>query len=59
LLDIYLAVRDILIMVLPQRIEYPGTVYRITSRGNEKKAVFKDPQDRELFLKILDQANKP
>ena len=45
-------------MARPLRIEYPGAVYHITSRGNEKKAVFKDQQDRELFLKILDQVNK-
>ena len=45
-------------MARPLRIEYPGAVYHITSRGNEKKAVFKDEQDRELFLKTLAQVNK-
>ena len=45
-------------MARPLRIEYPGAVYHITSRGNEKKAVFKDDQDRDLFLKILAQVNK-
>jgi REP element-mobilizing transposase RayT len=33
-------------------------VYHITSRGNDKKAVFKDDQDRETFLKILAHVNK-
>jgi len=29
-------------MTRPLRIEYAGAVYHITSRGNEKKPVFKD-----------------
>jgi REP element-mobilizing transposase RayT len=33
-------------------------VYHITSRGNERKAVFKDAKDRETFLKILAHTNK-
>ncbi|MBI3755201.1 MAG: transposase [Deltaproteobacteria bacterium] len=45
-------------MSRPLRIEYPGAVYHITSRGNEKKAIFKDESDREKFLKILAQVNK-
>jgi len=45
-------------MARPLRIEYPGAVYHITSRGNDKKAVFKDDQDRETFLKILAHVNK-
>jgi putative transposase len=40
-------------MTRPLRIEYAGAVYHITSRGNEKKAVFKDDQDRINFLKNL------
>lgn len=42
-------------MARPLRIEYPGAVYHIT--GNDKKAVFKDDQDRETFLNILVFAN--
>ena len=45
-------------MARPLRIEYPGAVYHITSRGNEKKPVYKDDQDRENFLSILDKVNK-
>jgi hypothetical protein len=37
----------------PLRIEYPGAVYHVTSRGSEKKAIFKDDQDRENFLNTL------
>jgi len=45
-------------MARPLRIEYSGAVYHITSRGNAKKAVFKDDPDRETFLSILDRVNK-
>ena len=45
-------------MARPLRIEYPGAVYHITNRGNDKKSAFKDDQDRETFLKILAHVNK-
>jgi putative transposase len=45
-------------MARPLRIEYPGAVYHITNRGNDKKAVFKDDEDRETFLRILAHVNK-
>jgi putative transposase len=45
-------------MSRPLRIEYPGAVYLITSRGNEKKPVFKDDQDRDNFLNTLQHVNK-
>jgi len=32
------------------RIGYPGAVYLITSRGNEKRVIFEDDHDRETFL---------
>ncbi|MEW6162909.1 MAG: transposase [Nitrospirota bacterium] len=38
----------------PLRIEYPGALYHITSRGNEKKEIFLDDHDREKFLEILE-----
>lgn len=45
-------------MARPLRIEYPGAVYHVTSRGNEKKKVFKDDKDREAFLNTLYDVNK-
>jgi REP element-mobilizing transposase RayT len=45
-------------MARPLRIEYPGAVYHVTSRGNEKKPVFKDEQDRLNFLNTLQHATK-
>ena len=35
------------------RIEYPGALYHITSRGNEKAAIYRNDHDRMLFLSTL------
>jgi putative transposase len=40
-------------MTRPLRIEYPGAVYHVTSRGNARNKIFSDDQDREIFLSIL------
>jgi len=40
-------------MTRPLRIQYPGAVYHITCRGNERKEIFKDDKDRYTFLEIL------
>src|SRR5271157_4332301 len=45
-------------MARPLRIIFPGAVYHVTSRGNNKNEIFKDDQDREDFLKILYQVNR-
>lgn len=45
-------------MARPLRIQYPGAVYHVTSRGNERKDIFKDTQDRKGFLDTLARANK-
>ena len=45
-------------MVRPLRIEYPGAVYHVTSRGNDRKDIFKDDQDRESFLHTLHRVNE-
>lgn len=37
----------------PLRIEFPGALYHITSRGNEKKEIYRDDLDRMKFLEIL------
>lgn len=43
-------------MARPLRITYPGAFYHVTSRGNERKAVFKSRRDREKFLEYLESA---
>ncbi len=37
----------------PLRPEFEGAVYHITSRGNEKKKIYRDDKDRDRFLSIL------
>ena len=41
----------------PLRIEYSGAWYHVTSRGNERKDVFKSRADREKFLSYLESAS--
>ena len=43
-------------MVRPLRILYPGAFYHVTSRGNERKDIFKNKKDREQFLEYLASA---
>ena len=45
-------------MTRPLRITYPGAFYHITSRGNERKQIFKSLADREKFLSYLESATK-
>lgn len=40
-------------MSRPLRIEFPGAVYHVTSRGNARADIFEDDSDRTLFLDIL------
>jgi REP element-mobilizing transposase RayT len=41
-------------MARPLRIEYPGALYHVTSRGNARRKIFKDDTDREYFLTVLE-----
>jgi putative transposase len=43
-------------MARPLRIQYPGAVYHVTCRGNEKKDIFRDDADRARMLQILEQS---
>jgi len=36
----------------PLRIEFPGAYYHVTSRGNERKVIFRRPRPRR-FLELL------
>ncbi|MFA6055434.1 MAG: transposase [Thermodesulfovibrionales bacterium] len=44
-------------MARPLRIEYDGAVYHITSRGNARKPIYKEDEDRRIFLQVLHRAN--
>jgi len=45
-------------MARPLRISFEGAFYHVTSRGNERKAVFKSKRDREKFLEYLETATE-
>ncbi len=40
-------------MARPLRIEFPGAVYHVTSRGNARENIFVVDGDRERFLKVV------
>lgn len=40
-------------MARPLRIHYPGAVYHVTSRGNERRSIYRDDTDRAIFLEVL------
>jgi putative transposase len=42
-------------MARPLRIEYAGAYYHVMNRGNQRRKVFADPKDDELFLDRLGQ----
>ena len=39
------------------RIEYPGAMYHVMSRGNRRQDIFLDDIDRHDFLKTLAEAS--
>ncbi len=40
-------------MARPLRVELTGAVYHVIARGNERRAVFRDDRDREIYLERL------
>lgn len=40
-------------MARPLRLEYPGALYHLTARGDNKTGIFLDDEDRNRFLKYL------
>ncbi len=35
------------------RVEYPGAIYHLINRGDRREPIFKDDEDRKLFLATL------
>ena len=35
------------------RVEYPGAIYHVLSRGDRREPIFKDDQDRRCFVEAL------
>ena len=38
------------------RVQFPGAIYHVSARGNERRLIFGDDQDRERFLQNLAEA---
>ena len=38
------------------RIEYPGAMYHVLNRGDQREDIFLDDEDRQKFLATLEQA---
>ena len=45
-------------MARPLRIEFAEALYHVTSRGNERRAIFRSDRDRRTFLTLLGEAVK-
>jgi putative transposase len=38
------------------RLEFPGAIWHVTSRGNERRDIFRDDADRRRFVTLLSKA---
>jgi putative transposase len=45
-------------MVRPLRLEYPGAVYHVMSRGDARKSITRSQNDKPLFLEVLNEARE-
>ncbi len=45
-------------MARPLRIEYPGAIYHVLSRGDRREAIVRNEADRSLFLEFLERTCK-
>jgi REP element-mobilizing transposase RayT len=40
-------------MARPLRLEFPGALYHVTSRGNARQRIYLDDEDRRIYLDLL------
>lgn len=45
-------------MARPLRLEFPGALYHVTSRGDRREPVYEDDEDRQRFLAFLAEVIK-
>jgi len=43
-------------MSRPLRLEFPGAIYHVTSRGDRREPIYRDDEDRVMHLDVLAQA---
>ena len=46
-------------MAWPLRVDYPGALYHVISRGHNQENILKNDRDREKFLEYLGKAKIP
>ena len=46
-------------MARPLRLEFPGAVYHLTSRGNARQDIVTDDRDRVQFVSLLAHVSRP
>src|SRR6266403_2215510 len=53
-----LSSRDVTSFSVPRklRIEYPGAIYHVLNRGDQRENIFKDDEDRKRFLSTLGES---
>ena len=44
-------------MARPTRVEFADAVYHVTARGNDRKAIYRDDQDRQRFLETVEEVH--
>ena len=44
-------------MARPLRIQFPGAIYHLTTRGVDRQPIFRDRDDRLAFLRLLDRVS--
>ena len=42
------------VMACPLHISFPGTLYRVASRGNARQKIFRDDEGRKTFLEWVE-----
>ena len=40
------------------RVEFKGAIYHVIKRGNNREYIFREREDKESFLKCLEDANE-
>jgi REP element-mobilizing transposase RayT len=45
-------------MARPLRIEYPGAWYHVMNRGRRTEKIFRDRQDYQMFIKLLEETSE-
>src|SRR6478672_3611358 len=43
-------------MARPLRIQYPGAMYHVMNRGDQREDIFRDDEDRQRFLGTITEA---